>query len=141
MQNAVQTGQKTNDALKYCNALIALGDCYMRQNKNGDARKCLQKALTISEKHALKILEPEILVKLAKCCEEEDPVTYEKYKNRFFKLTANYLKKARENCNPFPFLFLERRDPDETPFRRRTARCLIVLFQSNLNLKEGSLTQ
>ncbi|KFZ40901.1 MULTISPECIES: helix-turn-helix domain-containing protein [Thermoactinomyces] len=94
LQNAVQTGQKTNDALKYCNALIALGDCYMRQNKNGDARKCLQKALTISEKHALKILEPEILVKLAKCCEEEDPVTYEKYKNRFFQTYCQLLEKG-----------------------------------------------
>ncbi len=83
--NAVQTGQKTNDALKYCHALIALGDCYMLQNKNKDARKQFQQALTLSEKHALKNLEPEILVKLAKCCEEEDPVTYEKYKNRFFQ--------------------------------------------------------
>lgn len=82
---AVQIGQKTNDALKYCNALVALGDCYMKQGKDLDARSCFQQALSFAEKHGLKIHLPDILVKLAKCCEREDPATYEKYKNRFFQ--------------------------------------------------------
>jgi tetratricopeptide (TPR) repeat protein len=93
---AVQIGQKTNDALKNCDALIALGDCYMKQNKDSEARSCLQQAYNLAEKHNLKNLLPDILVKLAKCCEREDPLNFEKYKNLFFQHYVQQLEKGGE---------------------------------------------
>ncbi|MFC7442789.1 helix-turn-helix domain-containing protein [Laceyella putida] len=94
---AVQLGQRTNDALKYCTALAALGDCYMLQEQTAEARQCFQQALTLAERHALNIHLPEILVKLAKCCERDDPATYETYKNRVFQFYVKYYAKGGDS--------------------------------------------
>jgi tetratricopeptide (TPR) repeat protein len=97
LEKAVQLGQRTNDALKYCTALTALGDCYMSQKRTNKARECFQHALHLVERHALRSHEPEVLVKLAQCCEGEDHENYEKYKNRVFQYYVEHYVKGGDS--------------------------------------------
>lgn len=94
LNKAFQLGQRTDDALKNCMALTALGDCYMLQKQTKEARKCFQQALTLVERHGLKNHLPEILVKLAQCCKRDDPANYESYKNRVFEYYVNHYAKG-----------------------------------------------
>ncbi|WP_164491633.1 helix-turn-helix domain-containing protein [Staphylospora marina] len=97
LAKAVQLGKKTRNDFRHCEALIFLGDCHVRQDQTDKAMQCYRQALSIAEKHRLKEQEQKILVKLARCCEKDDPKTSEKYKERFFRLHVQLIEGGEED--------------------------------------------
>lgn len=86
LEEAVKHGKKTKHGAKYCEALIALGDYYIRQGLYTEAIQNLEQALELAEQHALIEKKQNILLKLAHCGEKIDKETYHKYLERFFKI-------------------------------------------------------
>jgi tetratricopeptide (TPR) repeat protein len=97
LQKAVQLGKSTQNDFRQCEALIFLGDCHVRQELSSKAKRFYQQALQLAEKHRLKEQEQKILIKLARCCEKDDPKTYEKYKERFFQLHVQLIEGGDED--------------------------------------------
>ncbi|SFI98287.1 helix-turn-helix domain-containing protein [Thermoflavimicrobium dichotomicum] len=95
LEEAVRLGKQTNDVFRLCEALEALGDSYLRQNQYKKARRSYESALLLAEQHFLKAQAMNILLKLACCCQKDDPENYQKYIESFFQMHIQ-LQERRE---------------------------------------------
>lgn len=69
LELAVHKGAKSNDVVRYCQALVALGEYFMEREQNHDAIKILDKAYSVGTKHRLENLNKKILINLSECWE------------------------------------------------------------------------
>lgn len=97
LMEAVKLGKRYNIAFRYCEALVALGDCYLEQDLHAEGKDCYQQALSLAEQHKFGLQEQTILLKLANCCKRDDPDAYETYKDRFFQIHARLLEKGESD--------------------------------------------
>lgn len=67
LKKAVKLGKETNDALRTCEALISLGDCYFKQSNFKSAESEYEQALALAEQHSFSAQEDILIIKLV-CC-------------------------------------------------------------------------
>lgn len=67
LKKAVHLGKKTSQALRTCESLIALGDCYFNQNQYKRAEYEYEQALALAEQHSFSTQEDILIIKLV-CC-------------------------------------------------------------------------
>ncbi|KPC76875.1 hypothetical protein ADL26_04405 [Thermoactinomyces vulgaris] len=84
--SAVKLSKKVNNEPKQLEAQVALGECYLHQNKITEAIQQFEEASKIAKRHLTK-KEREIMLKLAQCYEKRDTVKYNKYLSRFYELS------------------------------------------------------
>ncbi|WP_156877653.1 helix-turn-helix domain-containing protein [Shimazuella kribbensis] len=84
---AVELGKETKDNLRLMSALIALGNCYLQQQKLTKAQCQYEMALSIAQTHSYTQHEWDILMKLAVTCKQDNPDLYGKYVEQFHQLS------------------------------------------------------
>lgn len=95
LRDAVKLGKKAKDGLRYYEALVALGDCLMKQNKEVGLY-FLEEALKLVEKFSFVKQERSIVLKLAKYNEKKDLIKHNKYFARFYELSVQLMHGGEE---------------------------------------------
>lgn len=67
LKKAVKLGKKTNDALRTCESLTSLGDCYFKQGDFKCAEYEYEQALALAERHSFSAQKDILVIKLV-CC-------------------------------------------------------------------------
>lgn len=93
LEEAVKRGNKYQDDYRLVKAMIALGNCYLKQNKDIKALEYLEQALLIAKKHSFETLQFDILLELTDICKRNNLPTYEEYLHAF-QLSAIQLRKG-----------------------------------------------
>jgi tetratricopeptide (TPR) repeat protein len=87
LEVAVNIGQKTNDGLRYTQALVALADCLEKQKLYSEAIQTYKKALKVAKTHSFISLEQELNHKLGTCYKRTgDLSNYKICVDRFFEI-------------------------------------------------------
>jgi tetratricopeptide (TPR) repeat protein len=67
LTTAVAKGRKYNDAHRFCESLVALGDYYLETGKHQEAIQPYDEALTITNQYSFQRLKERILLNLSEC--------------------------------------------------------------------------
>jgi tetratricopeptide (TPR) repeat protein len=94
---AVKLSKKANDGLRQLDAQVALGECYLQQDKFFDAIQEFEEACEVAKKLSFLDHECSIVLKLAQCYEDRDTIKYNKYYARFYQLSVKLLNGGEKN--------------------------------------------
>lgn len=83
--NAVQIGERVNGGIRLCEALVALADCYHKQQKDHLYIQYLEKAYNISDHYQFHVQKKSILLKFTQHYENIDTNKYQEYLTEYYK--------------------------------------------------------
>jgi tetratricopeptide (TPR) repeat protein len=97
LETAVQDKNNQSNIIRYNQALITLGDCFLQQKQYEKAIAPYTKALLLAQKHALLSQEHVVLRNLCLCWKETDLKQYQKGLHRFFEIDVQLCKGGEDS--------------------------------------------
>lgn len=96
LEKAVIRSKKVKDALQLCESYIALGDCFLKQQKNCRAIRHYEEAYQITREYGFGLLEKDLTLKLAKYYESKNFIKHEQYLKLFYQASLELLESGNE---------------------------------------------